>query len=226
MSRSSPIAAFVLLALSACGGRPDPPSEAAAPPPAPVAAADKPDDRPQIIVLGDSIAAGYGVGPERAFPALVQAALDANGLRYRVVNEGVSGETTSGGLTRLPEILERNPAIVVVELGGNDGLRGIPVAATRANLDRMVGDIRAAGASAVLVSMTLPPNYGPDYIRQFEGMYGEIASKHKTPLARLDTGAFLATPGLLQRDGIHPTAEGHRRIAPGVLKEIEPLLKK
>jgi acyl-CoA thioesterase-1 len=216
--------AAVTVALLSCGGRPDPAPEAHAEAAAPPAATG--DARPEIIVLGDSIAAGHGIGAARAFPALVQAELDARGYRYRVVNEGVSGETTSGGLTRLPEILERKPAVVIVELGGNDGLRGIPVSATRANLDRMTGEIRAAGAAAVVVAMSLPPNYGPDYVREFEGMYPEVAARHRVPLAKVDAAAFLATPGLLQRDGIHPTVEGHRRIAPAVVEQLVPLLKK
>lgn len=185
------------------------------------------DPRPKIVFLGDSITAGFGVEPGHAFPDYVQRALDAKGYRYRAVNEGVSGDTTSNGLERLPNVIAQKPEIALVELGGNDGLRGIPIESTRANLDEIIRALQSSGARVALAGMTLPANYGPDYIARFERMYVELAARHKVKLIPFwleKLGGSRAE--LMQSDGLHPTREGQRRLGEYVAGEIEPLLRK
>jgi acyl-CoA thioesterase-1 len=182
------------------------------------------DARPVLVCLGDSLTAGHGVAAEHSFPSLLQAELDRRGLNYRVVNAGVSGDTTSGGLERLGQVIELNPKIVLIELGANDGLRGLPVPATKANLEEMITALKRAGAKVALAGMTLPRNYGPDYIREFENMYKDIAAKHDVRLVPFRMEPLIARPGLMQADGLHPTAEGYRAALPEILKGIEPLL--
>src|SRR4051794_37272501 len=138
-----------------------------------------PDPRPTLVCFGDSITAGFGLDAGQSYPDLLQQDLDQRGLRYRVVNLGVSGDTTQDGLARVPMALAEKPAFVLLELGGNDGLRGIPLAITRANLAQMIEAFQAAGARIVLAGMSLPPNYGAAFIRKFEAMYRELAAKYK-----------------------------------------------
>ena len=229
-------ALLVLTWLAAVGcTNPSPPPPVSDPPPA-AAAREAPrpsapaDDRPVIVALGDSLAEGLGVDPGRSFPDQLQAKLDRAGYRYRVVNLGVSGDTTTGGLGRVEHVVSLKPEIVLLELGGNDGLRGIPVASTKANLEKMIVRLKAAGAQILLAGMTLPPNYGPDYIRQFETAYTDLARKHSLRLIPFLMEDILrqieADPGLMQRDGIHPTATGHAVIADTVLKYLKPMLRK
>jgi acyl-CoA thioesterase-1 len=154
-----------------------------------------------------------------------QKALDAAGHKYLLVNEGVSGDTTSNGIERLPAVVDMKPAGVILELGGNDGLRGIPIETTRANLEEMIQRLQQAGVQVVLAGMTLPANYGPDHIRRFEQMYADLAAKHKVPLIpfRLEklTGR---RADLMQQDGLHPTREGHRQLGEYVAKELARML--
>jgi acyl-CoA thioesterase I len=183
------------------------------------------DTRPVIAAFGDSLTAGFGVEPGFSYPDFLQKDLDRSGFQWRVVNAGVSGDTTTDGVNRLAEVLSYKPRIVIVEFGGNDGLRGLPVETTRANLEQIVTTLRKAGATVVLAGMTLPPNYGPEYIRAFERIYVDLAGKYK--LARIP---FLlegvATKRLMmQRDGLHPTARGNAVVAETVLHHIESLLK-
>jgi acyl-CoA thioesterase-1 len=185
---------------------------------------EAPDSRPVLVCLGDSLTAGHGVAPEYSFPSLLQAEVDRRGLRYRVVNAGISGDTTAGGLERLGEVIELNPRIVLIELGANDGLRGVPIPSTKANLEEMITTLRRAGAKVALAGMTLPRNYGPDYIREFESMYRDLAAKHNVQLVPFRMEPLIARPGLMQSDGLHPTAEGYRAVFPAILKGIEPLL--
>lgn len=194
--------------------------------PAPIPAAPAPvDSRKVLVVFGDSISAGYGLDPGLSFPDALQRLIDQEGAAWRVVNLGISGDTTAGGAARLGSALEAGPALVLIELGGNDGLRGIPVTASRANLERMIVTFREAGAQVVLAGMSLPPNYGPAYIRDFENMYKDLAAKYKLPLIPFLL-ADIVTPDLryFQRDGIHPTAEGAQIVARTVFKKIRPLL--
>src|SRR6476659_9624142 len=173
----------VCLILAACGR----PPESAAPAPerqAPGRAAVEPprDDRPIIVAFGDSLSAGFGVDPGHSYPDFLQKALDRRGLRFRVVNAGISGDTSSDGLDRVDQVAALRPAIVIVEFGANDGLRGLPVASTRANLEQVILALKKAGARIVLAGMTLPPNYGPDFIRSFSGVYTDLAAKYNLAL--------------------------------------------
>lgn len=199
------------------------------PVPAPPVRSATPDERPVIAVLGDSLAEGYGVADGKSFPDAVQRRLDRAGFDYRVVNLGVSGDTTTGGLGRLNYALSLKPAVLVLELGGNDGLRGVPVPKTKANLEQMIVKARGAGASVLLAGMTLPPNYGPEYISSFENAYKDLARKYKLPLIPflMETirDELKSRPNLMQGDGIHPTADGHELIADTVMRYLKPLLK-
>jgi acyl-CoA thioesterase-1 len=141
-----------------------------------------------------------------------------------VINEGISGDTTTGGLARLDVVLSNKPDVVILELGGNDGLRGLPLEVTRSNLEQMIVAIQKSGAKVLLAGITLPPNYGQDYISRFEAIYRELASKYKTVLIPFLLEG-VATREFMQPDGIHPTAEGNRRVAALVMKHLEPLLR-
>jgi acyl-CoA thioesterase-1 len=193
-------------------------------PPAP-AAAPKVDTRKVLVVFGDSLSAGYGLEPGQSFPDVLQRTLDSEGYAWHVLNLSISGDTTEGGVSRIDSATSLKPAMVILELGGNDGLRGLPLKATRANLERMIGEFQGAGARVVLAGMTLPPNYGPDYIGGFEKVYRDLAAEHKLTLIPFLL-EDLKTKDLryLQRDGIHPTAEGAEIVAGTVLRAIKTLL--
>lgn len=200
----------------------------AGPPPNVTAPEPPADARPTIVVLGDSLAEGLGVERGRTFPDMIQRKLDQRGLAYRVVNLGISGDTTTGGLSRLEHALSFKPQVLILELGGNDGLRGVPVAAAKRNLEEMIVAAQDTGAKVLLAGMTLPPNYGPDYVRDFTGMYRDLARKYHLQLIPfLMQDIFRQTeavPGLMQPDGIHPTAEGHAIIAETVFRYLQPLV--
>lgn len=180
-----------------------------------------------IVFFGDSLTAGYGVDPDEAFPALVQKKITDAKLPWRVVNAGLSGETTAGGLRRLDWVLRQPVGIFVLELGGNDGLRGIPPAASRANLQAMIDRIRARhpAVTIVLAGMQLPPNLGPEHTREFAAMYPELATANRLPLIPFLLDGVGGVPSLNLPDGIHPTAEGHQIVARTVWTVIEPLLR-
>ena len=179
-----------------------------------------------MLVFGDSLSAGYGLLPGQSFPDRIQRKLDADGYAWRVVNQGVSGDTTQGGVARLPQAVALKPALVLLELGGNDGLRGLPIKVTRDNLEKMVVAFQGAGAKVVLAGMTLPPNYGPDYIRGFESIFKDLAAKYRLSLIPFLL-ADIVTPDLryLQPDGIHPTAEGAELVSGTVMRTVKPLLR-
>jgi acyl-CoA thioesterase-1 len=187
------------------------------------------DSRPAIVIFGDSLSAGFGLDPGLSYPDHLQELLDAKGYAYRVVNQGLSGDTSSGGLSRIDECLTEKPQIVLVELGGNDGLRGIPVAITRSNLDAIIQRSQASGAKVVLAGITLPRNYGDDYIREFDRIFPELAKKYDVPLIPFLLEGLASpagiVPGMIQVDGIHPTAKGTPIIARTVFAKLEPLLK-
>lgn len=179
------------------------------------------------MVLGDSISAGYGIKVEEGWVPLLQARLDSKGYGYRVVNASVSGETTSGGLARLPRALAvHEPDIVVVELGGNDGLRGVSLDVSRKSLGRIIEQSKAAGAEVVLVGMRIPPNYGPRYTQEFADMYVDLARRHDVPLVGFFLEKVALGAGLMQDDGLHPTAKAQPILLDTVWPAIEPLLKK
>ena len=224
------VAALLAGVTLACGGgsasnsspRETPRSE---PAPAESRAAPAPDDRPVVLAFGDSLSAGHGVDPGLSYPDFLQKEIDADGYRYRVVNQGISGDTTSGGVERIENGLSVKPEVVIVELGGNDGLRGLPLSITGKNLDEIVSRFQQAGVKVILAGITLPPNYGPDYIRDFEAIYKNLAVTHNAPLIPFLLEGVASNPALMQRDGIHPTAEGNRRVSALVWKTLRPLLK-
>jgi acyl-CoA thioesterase I len=184
-------------------------------------------ETPTILVFGDSISAGYGLPRvEQGWVALLQARLIKQGYGYEVVNASVSGETTAGGLARLPRALSlHHPSIVILELGGNDGLRALPIAPMRANLARMAELSTAAGAKIVLVGMRIPPNYGPQYTEQFSQVYAQIAHDEHLALVPFVLDGIALTPTLMQDDGIHPNGAGQPRLLENVWPSLAPLLK-
>ncbi len=181
---------------------------------------------PVILVFGDSISAGYGLPRvEQGWVALLQAKLKDQGYGYQVVNASVSGETTAGGLARLPRALGlHHPAIVILELGGNDGLRALPVAPVRANLSRMAELAAGAGAKVLLLGMRMPPNYGPEYTAQFARVYAEVAHDQKLTLVPFLLEDIALSPDLMQADGIHPNQSGQPKLLEIVWPALKPLL--
>ena len=223
MAVLSRLTLFFALLLTACGSTTAPGRQASEP----QAAAPKavPDDTRKVIAaFGDSISAGFGVEPGKSYPDDLQKLIDQAGYKYRIVNLGVSGDTTADGVERLPSVLAVHPAIVIVEFGGNDGLRGQPVTSSKANLATMIEAFRKSGARVVLAGMSLPRNYGPEYIRPFEQMYADLAKQYKVTLIPFVLEGVGGNPSLTQPDGIHPTAEGAVIVARVVMKYLQPLL--
>jgi acyl-CoA thioesterase I len=182
------------------------------------------DPRPVVVAFGNSLTAGAGVDPARNYPARLQAKIDADGYRYRVVNAGVSGDITSQGLDRIESVVSLYPAVVIVEFGANDGLRGLPVETIRLNLEAIIKRLQAAGAKIVLAGMEIPPNYGPQYTRSFRGIFPALASANHVPLIPFFLDRVGGRPELNQEDGIHPTAEGYDIVVENVWKVLRPLL--
>jgi len=178
----------------------------------------------RILALGDSLTAGFGLSPQQAFPVRLQAKLAAAGMETQVVNGGVSGDTSAGGLARLDWALADHPDLVLVELGANDALRGIDPRLTYANLDKILTRIKAAGAKAVLLGMRAPPNWGGAYQTQFDAIFPDLAAKHHVPLYPFFLDGVALDPALNQSDGLHPTAQGADiiagRVAPLVVRVL------
>jgi acyl-CoA thioesterase-1 len=185
-------------------------------------------ETPAILVFGDSISAGYGLARvDRGWVALLQAKLKSEGYGDEVVNASVSGETTAGGLARLPRALNlHHPAIVILELGGNDGLRALPVAQMQGNLSRMAGLAATAGAKVLLLGMRIPPNYGPEYTAQFSGVYADLARDQKLPFVPFLLNGIAQAPDLMQADGIHPNQAGQPKLLDAVWPALKPLLQR
>jgi acyl-CoA thioesterase I len=181
---------------------------------------------PVIVCFGDSLTAGYGAETGHSYPDSLQQLLDARGYHYRVVNKGVSGDTTKDGVARLNDVLATHPQIAVVEFGGNDGLRGLPITATRANLDQIISTLQKAGVKVVLAGITLPPDYGQDYIRDINQTYTLAAKKFHVPLLPFLLDHVYSVPGAMQQDGIHATAKGNALVAENVFALLKPLLKR
>ena len=180
-----------------------------------------------ILVLGDSLSAGYGVKVDATWVALLQKRLATQGYGYRVVNASVSGETTGGARTRLPRALElHKPSIVVIELGGNDGLRGLPIKQVRGNFEAMIELTRAAGAQVVLIGMRMPPNYGAEYADSFHALYSELAQKYQLPLLDFFLDGVALDDNLMQADGIHPTAAAQPKLLDNLWPVLAKVLKK
>ncbi len=182
---------------------------------------------PAIVVVGDSISAGYGLPAGQGWVDLLTARIANDGYRYRVVNASITGDTTAGGRARLPALLKQHkPAIVVIELGGNDALRGSRLAAMRDNLDAMTAAAQSAGAGVVLVGMQIPPNYGPQYVREFEESFTTVARKRRATLVPTIFAGFGDDLALFQSDRIHPTAAAQPRLLANVWPALQPMLKK
>lgn len=177
-----------------------------------------------VVALGDSLTAGWGVAPDEAWPALVDTRLKREGYPYRVVNAGVSGDTSAGGLARLDWVLRTDPAIVVVALGANDGLRGQPASALRSNLTAIVERLQAHKVKVLLAGMRLPPNYGAPFTGDFTAVFADVARRTGVPLVPFLLEGVAADPRLNQADGIHPNAAGHRLIAEHLWPHLRPLL--
>lgn len=193
---------------------------------APLSAAAAPAALPVIVCFGDSLTAGYNIDAGGSYPDDLQQLLDGKGYHYRVVNSGISGETTKDGLNRVARVIARHPELVVVEFGGNDGLRGVPVAETQRNLMAIVDKLQASGTKVALAGITLPPQFGGDYIRQFDAMYPAVGSKYHVPLLPFLLQDVYGIEGDIQEDGIHPTAQGAKQVALNVEKLITPMLHK
>jgi acyl-CoA thioesterase-1 len=192
------------------------------PAPPPVAA----DSRKIVAVFGDSLSAGFGLANGQSFPDQLQKKLDADGDAWRVVNLGISGDTTEGGVSRIDSATSLKPSIVILELGGNDGLRGMPLTATRTNLEQMIDAFQKSGARVVLAGMTLPPNYGAEYIDGFQKIYRDLAAEYKlTLIPFLLSDIVTKDMRYFQADGIHPTAAGAEIVAGTIFRTIKPLLR-
>ncbi|MEE4185974.1 MAG: arylesterase [Gammaproteobacteria bacterium] len=163
------------------------------------------NERPSVLVLGDSLSAGYGMDVEATWVAMLETRLNEKGYGYRVINASISGDTTGNGLQRLPRALQlHQPEIVIIELGGNDGLRGLPVEVMRDNLEAMIVETRAAGALPVLAGILIPPNYGEDYASEFAAVYPGLAEEYDVPLIPFFMQGVALDPSKMQADGIHP----------------------
>ena len=182
--------------------------------------------RPLVVCYGDSITAGYGLQSGQAYPEALERDLEARGFHYNVVNQGTSGATTKDAAAGVRAVLALHPSVVIVEFGGNDGLRGLPLTETRRNLDAVLTAFDNARIKTVLAGITLPPNYGPEYVASFEELYRELAAKHPTVFVPMLYSALIGHPDTIQPDGIHPTAKGSELIARTLLTAIAPLLRK
>jgi acyl-CoA thioesterase I len=174
-----------------------------------------------IVTFGDSLTAGVA---GRSYPEDLQDLLDQHGLRYRVDNQGVSGDTSTDGLARIDNVIAEHPALVILEFGGNDGLRGTPVEATRKNLEDMIARLKEAKLPIVLLGITLPPNYGAEYVKSFSAMYPELARQYQLKYMPFLLQHVYNIPGMMQPDGIHPSGEGNKIVAQDVFQLIEPML--
>jgi len=183
------------------------------------------DMRPVIVCFGDSLTAGYGADPGQSYPDDLQRLLDGEGKQYHVVNAGVSGNTTKDGLERVDHVIALHPQIVVLEFGGNDGLRGLPLEQTQANIGTMIAELKKSGTQVALAGITLPPDYGPDYIAKFNAMYPALAKTYHVPLLPFLLQDVYGKPGDMQDDATHATAQGNKQVAANVEKLIVPMLK-
>jgi acyl-CoA thioesterase-1 len=212
---------------AACGGSNAPPSLAAVESAAAEPASNPPATagRPQIVFLGDSLTAGLGLPREQSVPSLIQARLDAEGYSYETVNGGVSGDTSAGGLRRLEWVLEGDVEILVVELGANDGLRGLPVAQMKRNLTEIVTRAQERGIAVILTGMEAPPNYGPLYTAEFRSAFRDLADEHDVVFVPFFLEGVAGIASLNNSDGIHPNAAGAKVIEGIIWRALEPMLR-
>ncbi len=194
------------------------------PEPPAVPVSQQQDDRPLIMAFGDSLTAGSGVDPDQNYPSKLQARIDASGYRYRVVDAGVRGETSSQGLSRVQALSALRPTIVIVELGANDGLRGVATETIRRNLAAIISHFQSAGAKVILAGMEIPPNYGPQYTKGFRDIFPSLVKEYRIALIPFFLQGVGGHPDLNQDDGIHPTAQGYDIVVENVWKVLKPLL--
>ncbi len=205
---------------------PSAPAEAAVPA-VPVAKRDAGlGARPLLVCFGDSLTAGYGADDGQSYPDFLQKDLDRDGYRYRVVNEGISGNTTKDGVDRLGTVLALKPEVVVLEFGGNDGLRGLKIATTRGNLSTMIAALKGAGVKVVLAGITLPPDYGADYVNEFTQTYPVLGKKYGLPVLPFLLKDVYGVDGLMQADNVHATDRGNEIVAKNVLPLVEAVLRR
>lgn len=225
-----------MLALAGCSKGPSTPPDVTAAPPTAAEAPRAPesavvptratlDTRPAVVFLGDSLTAGLGVASEEAYPSLIQQKIDADGLAFHVVNAGVSGDTSAGGLSRLDDALSGDVRILIVALGGNDALRGLPVDELRKNLAAIIERAQSRKIRVVLAGMEAPPNFGASYTAAFHQVYTELAAQYHVQVVPFLLQGVAGIERLNQRDGIHPTAEGARIVADNVWTVLRPMLK-
>jgi acyl-CoA thioesterase-1 len=179
-----------------------------------------------IVCFGDSLTAGYRASAGHSYPDYLQQLLDSHGYHYRVLNMGISGDTSKDGVERLPNVLAAHPGIAIVEFGGNDVLRGLPITATRTNLDHIIARLQHAGVKVALAGITIPPNYGSDYVHAINQTYVLAAKKFNVPLLPFILTNVYTVPGAIQADGIHPTDEGNALVAQNIFTLLKPILKK
>lgn len=185
-----------------------------------------PDGRPVIVAFGDSLTAGYGMPPGQSYPDFLQRELDRRGYSYRVVNEGVSGDTSATALTRVDTAAAQQAELAIVAIGANDGLRGLPVDEMEKNLREIVRRFEAAGSRVALAGMRIPPNMGAEYVEDFEAVFPRVAQDMQVPLLPFLLEGVAADPNLNQDDGVHPTEEGARMVAKLVADFVKPLLRR
>ena len=222
------LAAVAVCAAVACGSRGESPEERGAPSPAPAIESTPPvrgAKEPRVVILGDSLTAGLGLPMAQAFPSRLQRHLDDEGLPYTIVNAGISGDTSAGGLSRLDWALDGDVRILLVALGGNDGLRGLPPAELARNLSTIIERAQARGVTVVLAGVEAPPNYGFKYIADFHKVYPALAKKHKVALVPFLLDRVAGIADLNQNDGIHPTAEGAKIVADTVWTVLKPIVE-
>ena len=232
LRRTATVFAFVVVSsvavslMAACGAPANtPPAVANTTQQAPAARSPKVSARPRIVVLGDSLTAGLGLPVEEAYPSLLQQRVDASGFNYEVVNAGVSGDTSAGGLSRLDWALEGDVRVLIVALGGNDALRALPADELKQNLSRIIERAQARHIDVVLAGMEAPPNFGRDYIVTFHQVYPSLASHYHVAFLPFLLDGVAGDVALNQRDGIHPTAQGARIVADNVWTALKPILE-
>jgi acyl-CoA thioesterase-1 len=231
VSKSSRIAVWMMavVMVGGCAQRetadPEKKSGAASGANAPQRARDHAESGPRIVALGDSLTAGLGLSADEAYPALLQRLVDTAGLEYHVVNAGVSGDTSAGGLSRLDWALDGDVRVLIVALGGNDALRGLPIDELRHNLSTIIERAQAKGTTVILAGMEAPPNFGRSYIVEFHQVYPELAKQYRVAFLPFLLEGVAGVESLNQRDGIHPTAEGARLVANNVWAVLRPVLE-
>ena len=220
------LAALCAAGAVACSQDNTPPPPSAASSPAPASAAPSTSSRPRIVFLGDSLTAGLGLPQSQAFPSVLDEKLRAFSASVQVVNAGISGDTAAGGRRRLNWALEGDVRVLVLALGANDGLRGNPVAAMKADLQAIIRAAKARGITVLLLGMEAPPNFGPEYTAEFREAFRDLADDEDVAFVPFFLEGVAGVPALNQSDGLHPNAEGTQRVAATVWKALEPIVEK